>query len=192
MKGKLFTIKFRRKREGKTDYKGRRRLLLSGKPRVVVRKSLKNITAQLIEYSDKGDKVIASASSRNLEKFGWKTNKSNLPAAYLTGFLLGSKVKDKVEGCIIDLGLSYTIKGSKEFALIKGIVDSGLKVSYSEGIFPSEDRLKGAHIAKYAESVKGDKKKFERLFSDYVKKGVDPTNLTKIFDEVKLNIGKVK
>ena len=192
MKGKLFTIKFRRKREGKTDYKRRRRLLLSGKPRVVVRKSLKNITAQLIEYSDKGDKVIASASSRNLEKFGWKTNKSNLPAAYLTGFLLGSKVKDKVEGCIIDLGLSYTIKGSKEFALIKGIVDSGLKVSYSEGIFPSEDRLKGAHIAKYAESVKGDKKKFERLFSDYVKKGVDPTNLTKIFDEVKLNIGKVK
>ena len=119
MKGKLFTIKFRRKREGKTDYKRRRRLLLSGKP-------------------------------------------------------------------------SYTIKGSKEFALIKGIVDSGLKVSYSEGIFPSEDRLKGAHIAKYAESVKGDKKKFERLFSDYVKKGVDPTNLTKIFDEVKLNIGKVK
>ena len=41
---------YRRKREGKTDYRKRLRLLLSGKPRLVIRRSLRDISAQVIEY----------------------------------------------------------------------------------------------------------------------------------------------
>ena len=45
-------IEFRRKREGKTDYKRRLRLLLSNKPRLVIRVSLKNIIIQILHLSD--------------------------------------------------------------------------------------------------------------------------------------------
>lgn len=165
MKGNVYNVGFRRKREGRTDYSRRRKLLLIGKPRLVIRKSLKNIICQIIEYASKGDKVLVSASSKNLEKFGWKGNKGNVPSAYLTGFLLGAKAKSKVKELIVDLGLSYGIKGSREYAALKGAVDGGLNIRCSPKIFPSEERIKGTHINE---------------------------NLTKIFDDVKSNIIKVK
>lgn len=192
MKGKIYNVQLRRKREGKTDYNKRRKLLLSGKPRLVIRRFLKNMIGQIIEYRPNGDKVLFCVSSRNLEKFGWKVNKGNVPAAYLTGFLLGTKAKGRIKEAIADLGLSYTIKGSREFAFLKGVVDAGLAVGHSKTIFPSEERIKGGHIVKYAGILKKDQKKFEQRFSDYLKKGVDPENLTKLFDEVKSNISKVK
>ena len=72
MKDKRRVIPFRRKREGKTNYKKRIAFLTSEKPRLVIRKSLKNITAQIVIYEPKGDKVIASACSAELTKLGWK------------------------------------------------------------------------------------------------------------------------
>ena len=67
-----FKMPFRRRREGKTNYKKRLKLLLSKKPRLVVRKSLKYIRAQIVEFDKKGDKTLASAFSRELKKLGWK------------------------------------------------------------------------------------------------------------------------
>jgi len=110
----------------------------------------------------------------------------------LTGFLLGTKAKGKIKEGIADLGLSYTIKSSREYALLKGAVDAGLNISHSKNIFPSEERIRGEHIAKYAGILKKDQKRFEQIFSDYIKKGFDPENLAKLFDDVKSNIGKVK
>ena len=46
---KKFTVRFRRRRENKTDYRRRLRLLVSRKQRLVIRKGLKNITAQIID-----------------------------------------------------------------------------------------------------------------------------------------------
>ena len=57
------SVPFRRKREGRTDYKKRLAMLKSGKARLVVRKTLKNIYAQIIKYDAKGDIIIASACS---------------------------------------------------------------------------------------------------------------------------------
>ena len=50
--GPRYHVKPRRRREGKTDYRKRLRLLRSGKVRMVVRKSLKNTQIQLIEYKE--------------------------------------------------------------------------------------------------------------------------------------------
>ncbi len=184
------TLKYKRRRQGKTDYKARLRLLLSEKHRLVIRKSLKNMIAQLIDYSKKGDKIIASASSRNLEKYGWKSNKGNIPAAYLTGLLIGKKAaKANIKEAIVDLGLSYGIKGSREYALIKGAQDAGLVINCPAETAPDEKRLNGSHIAEYAALLKKENvESYNRIFSDYLKNKVNPEELTKIFEQVKNKI----
>src|SRR3989344_6735019 len=90
-----YTVPLRRKREGKTNYRKRLRMLLSNKLRLVVRRSLNNISAQIIEYRQNGDRVVACAHSMELKKFGWKTDGGNTPSAYLVGLLLGKKAKEK-------------------------------------------------------------------------------------------------
>ena len=54
--GPRYHVKPRRRREGKTDYRKRLRLLRSRKIRMVVRKSLKNTQVQLVEYKE-GDLI---------------------------------------------------------------------------------------------------------------------------------------
>jgi len=189
MKKKPVSISYRRKREGKTNYKKRLKFLLSNKPRLVVRPSLKNIVVQIIEYHPKGDQTIISAHSRELEKFDWKFSKGNIPAAYLTGFLLGKKAaKKKIKESILDLGLHTSTKGSRIFACLKGVVDAGIKVPVSEEILPSKERVSGQHIVKYAEQLKG---KETKIFSDYMQKNIDVSQLSKVFEEVKNKIIKV-
>src|SRR3989304_8065432 len=117
----------RRRREGKTDYSARKALILSNKPRLVIRGTLKNMMTQLIVAKPCGDEVLVSAHSRELAKYGWKTSRGNLPAAYLTGFLCGSKAKTKgIEDVIADIGLFSPSKGARVFAGLKGFADAGL------------------------------------------------------------------
>ncbi len=138
---------FRRRREGKTNYRYRLKLLKSDLPRAVVRTSLRNTTVQLIEFEFVGDKILASATSKELNKFGWNGSTSNLPAAYLTGLLAGKRaLETKVESAVFDIGIKVPAKGSKIFATLKGIVDSGVNVPHGEEILPVEDRIKGLHI----------------------------------------------
>lgn len=189
MRQKIFNVPMRRKREGKTDYRKRLKLLLSHKPRLVVRPSLKNITAQIIEYHQEGDKVIVSSNSSELEKFGWVFSKSNVPAAYLTGLLAGIRAISKgIKKAILDVGLHTPTKGSKIFACLKGAADAGLEVPFSKDILPSEERIKGKHIIAYVELLKKDGKKYEKQFPECIKKDIDISQLPKIFDEAKNRI----
>lgn len=153
-KGPRFAVKFRRRREGSTNYQKRLSLLKSGKVRLVVRRSNKHITCQLVQYNRTGDKVLASATSKSLEKLGWKHSGKNLPAAYLTGYAVGVAAKKaKVSEAILDHGLYDKTQGSRIYAALKGAIDAGLTVPHGEGLFPSEDRISGAHIN---EKVKKD------------------------------------
>jgi large subunit ribosomal protein L18 len=138
----------RRHKEGRTDYRKRLRLLSSGLPRLVIRKSLKNIVAQLIEYTPGGDKVVAVASSQELQKqFGWNKARRNIPAAYLTGFLLSKKAQKKnIKKAISDIGLQSITKGSVLFSCVKGAVDGGLDVPHSDELMPPAERIQGKHI----------------------------------------------
>jgi len=165
---KPISLPYRRKRAGKTNYKKRLKLLLSNKPRLVVRPSIKNIIVQIVEYNPKGDQTIAAAHSRELKKFDWKLNTGNVPSAYLTGLLLGKKAIEKdIKSAILDIGLHTPTKGSRIFACIKGVVDAGVAVPVSKEIMPDKERISGKHI-----------KKFE--------------DMPKIFEEVKNKILKVK
>jgi len=141
---------FKRKRLGKTDYRKRLKILLANKPRLVVRKSLKNISAQVIEYGENGDKVLLSAHSSELKKYGYDGSKGNIPISYLVGLLIGSKGKKKnIKELVLDIGLQKSVKGSRIYSVLKGCVDSGLSVPHSKEILPSDDRIKGKHIKNF-------------------------------------------
>ena len=148
MRTKNKPMPFRRKREGKTDYKQRLRLIASGKPRLVVRTSLKNVLAQIIDFHPDGDRVLASASALYLKRnFGWKANTRNIPAAYLTGLLVAKRATaKKLKEVILDIGLRSPIKGSVVFAVLQGAIDGGLSIPHSPDVIPPEKRIKGEHI----------------------------------------------
>ncbi|MBS3112698.1 50S ribosomal protein L18 [Candidatus Woesearchaeota archaeon] len=189
MTSKKDTLGYRRKREGKTNYKIRLALLKSKQPRLVIRKSLKNITAQVVEYYADGDKVIITADSKELKKNGWKVTANNLPAAYLTGLLLAKKALAKgIKKGIADFGLQRSTKGSKLYALIKGAIDGGFEIACSEEILPSDERVSGKHIEEFAKSLASDKKSYKKQFSAYLNSGTKPEELSKLFQKVKQQI----
>ncbi len=141
-------LSFRRRREGKTDYRKRLALLKSGKPRVVVRKSNKNIRVQFALYEREGDKIAVSATGSDLKKYEWNYSLSSTPAAYLTGLLAGKRaLKNGITEGILDIGLYTPVKGARIFAALKGVVDAGVEVPHSKEILPSEERLYGKHIS---------------------------------------------
>jgi len=82
-------------------------------------------------------------------------------------------------------------KGSRIFACLKGAIDAGISVPFSENILPNKERISGQHIVKYAESSKATEK-YQKIFSDYIKKNLDISQMSKIFEEVKNKILKVK
>jgi len=146
--GPRYHVKPRRRREGKTDYKKRLRLLKSRKVRMVIRKSINNTQVQFVEYKEGGDSILATANSNELvNKYNWKFSTSATPAAYLTGLLAGKRAKDKgINECILDIGRYIPVTGSKIFASLKGVIDAGIDCPHNEEKLPDENRISGKHI----------------------------------------------
>ena len=136
----------KRKLQKKTNYNKRLILLKGNYLRLVIRKTNKYIIMQIIESKHAQDKVLYSTSSKDLLKHGWPENKTgslkSLAAGYLAGLLLGSKAKELKQKIILDTGLIPSTKGSRVYAGVKGVADSGLDISYNEKIMPSEDKIK--------------------------------------------------
>jgi len=165
----------RRRREVRTDYHQRLRLLKSGKARLVARKSNNNVTAQLIATGPAGDETLASARATDLEEHGWEAPTGNLPAAYLTGYLAGVRAREAgLDEAVLDIGLNTATHGSKVFAVQEGAIDAGLDVPHNEDVFGDWARTRGEHIAEYAESLD------EPLYSG----DFDATALPEHFDDV--------
>lgn len=140
-------IPYRRKKEGRTNYNRRMKLIGSGKPRLVIRKSNKNIQMQIAKYEENGDRIVASSNSRELIKHGWKGARGNMPAAYLTGMLIARKAeKHKIKNAILDLGMHNPPKGGLIYAALKGALDGGMEIPHSEEVLPKTDRVEGKHI----------------------------------------------
>lgn len=181
-----YVTTFRRKREGRTDYRKRLTLLRGRQPRLVVRKSLHHVLAQIVDYGQTGDHVLVSAHSRELLKHGWKAGTDNISAAYLCGMLLAKKAKaKKIAGAIADLGMYPNVKGSKLYALLKGAVDGGLRVPVDPKIVPDAKRLSGQHVAHYASLLKKDPQAYQKRFSRYLKHGLAPENLPAHVEDIK-------
>lgn len=201
-KGPSYRLPFRRRREGKTDYKARRAMIISRVSRVVARGSLKHMNVQIVQATSKGDEVIASANSQELHTYGWKAACGNLPSAYLTGLLCGRRaVEKKVKSAVADIGLRQATKGARVFASIKGVLDAGVDVPHKADILPAEERLKGQHIVEYAAVLASSNTElYEKSFSEYLKAKLSPEKLEEHFTDTKKKIqaskemekGKVK
>tara|TARA_Y100000310_G_scaffold345598_1_gene467058 strand:- start:6310 stop:6861 length:552 start_codon:yes stop_codon:yes gene_type:complete len=178
-KSRNYTVAFKRKRKGKTDYRKRMMYLKSGKARLVVRPSQNNLQMQVVSFNDSGDKVLLSINSQEIKKLGWRYHTGNIPSSYLTGLLIGKK--SGVKDVIVDFGLSSPIKGSRLYAAIKGVRDAGLNIPCSDEVFPSEETIKGKTIQIFASNLSEDdkKKQFSKL---------DPKDMVDNFDEVKKKI----
>jgi len=120
---KRFQVKFRRRREGKTDYRQRKRLIAqdknkynSPKYRLVVRISNKDIVAQIVEARIVGDFILAAAYSHELPRYGMPVGLTNYASAYATGLLLARrlltnlKLADKYQGNSDKLGEDYNVE----------------------------------------------------------------------------------
>jgi len=141
----------KRRRENKTDYKLRKGLLESGVPRVVIRRTNKYFIIQLVKSNEAQDSVVFNLTSKELSKYGWDLKKysgslKSIPAGYLTGILFAKKIDDKKSKFIIDLGMVRTIRGSRVFSVVKGLIDGGLNINANEKVFPSEKRINGEHL----------------------------------------------
>ncbi|MFB6128259.1 MAG: 50S ribosomal protein L18 [Halorhabdus sp.] len=152
--GPRYKVPMRRRRESRTDYHQRLRLLKSGKPRLVARLSNSQARAQLVTTGSNGDETVAAAQSNDLREYGWEAPTGNLPAAYLTGLLAGLRaIEAGYDEAVLDIGLNTPTPGSKVFAIQEGAIDAGLEIPHNDDVLADWERTSGEHIAEYAESL---------------------------------------
>lgn len=96
---KRFQTKYRRRREGKTDYKARLGMVVQDKNkyntprhRLVVRFSNAHVVCQVVRATLAGDEVIAHATSQELPRYGVTVGLANFAAAYCTGLLVARRL----------------------------------------------------------------------------------------------------
>jgi large subunit ribosomal protein L18 len=141
----------RRRKENRTDYVKRLKLLKGEKPRVVFRKTNKYIISEYIKSKEAQDAIVFGFDSRKLNEFGWdkkaQGSLKSITAAYLTGYLTGkSIIKQKLETPILDAGMNRAIHKNKIYAFLKGLIDSGIKIECKKEFFPEDARIKGQHL----------------------------------------------
>jgi large subunit ribosomal protein L18 len=147
-RGPRYRVPFRRRREGVTDYRQRLRLLLSDRPRAVVRVSNTRVLVALTVYDEVGDRVVAGADSSELASIGFPAaSLCSTPAAYLTGYLAGMRAKKLgAESAVLDAGLKRPTHGGRLLSALKGLLDAGVAIPHGKNPFPSADRLNGKHL----------------------------------------------
>ena len=101
---KRYQTKFRRRREGKTDYYARRNMIrqdlnkyVAPKYRLVARITNSKVIAQIVYAQLVGDKVICEANSAEFKKWGLETGLTSYAAAYATGLLVGRRLLTKLK-----------------------------------------------------------------------------------------------
>jgi len=111
---KRFQTAFRRRREGKTDYYARKRLIIMDKNkyntpkyRFVPRITNTRVICQVIYATIQGDRVLTAADSRELKRWGVTTGLSNYSACYATGLLCARRLLHQT-------GLDKIYQGAKK------------------------------------------------------------------------------
>jgi len=124
---KRFQVKFRRRRDGKTDYYARKRLVVQDKNkyntpkyRLVVRFTNKDVVAQIAYSKIEGDHILAAAYSHELPNYGVKVGLTNYAAGYATGLLLARRLLTKLnladayKGHVAVTGEEYNVEENAE------------------------------------------------------------------------------
>ncbi|MFH1326533.1 MAG: 50S ribosomal protein L18 [archaeon] len=143
----------RRRKENKTNYLKRLKLLKGEVPRIVFRKTNRYLISQYVVSEEAQDSIKIGINSKKLLNYGWpKENKGSLksiPASYLLGFLMGNQItKEKLKTPIIDFGLHRVLHKTKVHSFIKGLIDSGIKIKHKEEALPKEEKIKGQNTKK--------------------------------------------
>jgi large subunit ribosomal protein L5e len=138
---KRYQVKYRRRREGKTDYQARNKMIIQAKNkyntpkyRLVVRVTNKDVICQIAYAKIKGDMIMTAAYAHELPRYGLKTGLTNYAACYATGLLLARRhltklnLADKYQGKTEVTGEDWSynldeIEGPKPF---RATLDSGL------------------------------------------------------------------
>ncbi|EGG17544.1 60S ribosomal protein L5 [Cavenderia fasciculata] len=101
---KRYQVQYRRRRECKTDYQQRMRLITQDKNkynapkyRLVARFTNKKVIAQIIYSKIVGDFVLCEATSAELPRFGVPVGLTNYAAAYATGLLLARRLLTQIK-----------------------------------------------------------------------------------------------
>jgi len=158
----------RRRKENKTNYSKRIKLLKGETPRILFRKTNKYIIAEYITSKEAQDKIEIGMNSKTLIKYGWpkemEGSLKSIPASYLIGFLIGKKIlSSKKTTPILDIGMIRNLHKTKPYAFLKGLVDSGIKMKYKEGVFPEKDRIEGKNMkADFSKTFNEIKSKIEK------------------------------
>ena len=84
-------------------------------------------------------------------------------------FWIKKAKKASQDSAILDIGLNRATPGARVFAALKGAVEAGLAIPHGEEILPSDERVKGAHIAAYNKNA-GDIVKNVEQVADAIKK----------------------
>ncbi|XVE72633.1 hypothetical protein DITRI_Ditri11bG0053800 [Diplodiscus trichospermus] len=136
---KRFQVKFKRRREGKTDYRARNRLINQDKNkyntpkyRLVARFTNKDIIAQIVYASISGDIVLAAAYAHELPRYGLDVGLTNYAAAYCVGLLLARRVLKQLEmdaeyeGNVEATGEDFTVEPAESRRPFRALLDVGL------------------------------------------------------------------
>jgi large subunit ribosomal protein L5e len=120
---KRYQVKFKRRREGRTDYQARKRLIFQDKNkyntpkyRLIVRISNRDITCQIAYARIEGDRIVCASYSHELPKYGVKVGLTNYAAAYCTGLLAARRILQKLgldslyAGCVDVTGDEYVVE----------------------------------------------------------------------------------
>ncbi|BBH08630.1 ribosomal protein L5 B [Prunus dulcis] len=135
---KRFQVKYKRRREGKTDYRARIRLINQDKNKYNTPKyryllqTNKDIVAQIVSASIAGDLVLAAAYAHELPSYGLEVGLTNYAAAYCTGLLLARRVlkklemDDEYEGNVEATGEDYSVEPAESRRPFRALLDVGL------------------------------------------------------------------
>lgn len=190
---KRFQTKFKRRRECKTDYYARKRMVtqdnnkyLAPRYRLVARITNAKVITQIVYSTLAGDRVLCTATSLELKKYGLTAGLTSYSAAYATGLLLARRVlsqlqlndlykgNDKIDGnlynvgvnpnpkrkpfmAILDIGIRKPTIGHRVFGVLKGATDGGLHVPHSVKKFPGFSKGESKKDQKYDAAVHRDR-----------------------------------
>jgi len=153
---KRYQVKYRRRREGKTDYHRRKKLTCqdknkynSPKYRLVVRLTNRDVICQIAYAKLTGDAILAAAYSHELPRYGLPVGLTNYAACYATGLLLGRRLLKKLnldtqyEGKVTADGELFSVEEVKDGPRpFRALLDVGLaRTSTGARLFAA---LKGA------------------------------------------------
>ncbi|KAH8059922.1 5S rRNA binding protein [Aureococcus anophagefferens] len=214
---KRYQVKYKRRREGKTDYRARKRLITQDKNkyntpkyRLVVRFSNKYVTCAVHSSELVGDKCIATATPKELGRYGLKVGLDELyegntdPEGEVVKTEVGKK-EYYAEELDDDKRLQVhprrrhpddddgqprlrrsrarrtAASTSPQLQALPGY-DKESKEFDAEAM---KDRIFGAHVSEYMEKLMDeDNAKYQQLFADYIKEGVEPDGMEDLYTSV--------